>query len=138
MKPVFKNLIGIVVGWTIGSIVNTALIELGHVIYPIEGLDTQNMDSLAAIFPTLSAKYYIFPFLGHAIGTLVGALIAGVISFHKMRSALIVGVLFLIGGIVINYLITGPFWFIALDIIFAYIPMAWIAGKITTRKHSNA
>ncbi len=130
MKPVFKNLIAIIVGWIIGSFINTALIELGHVIFPVEGLDTQNMDSLAAIFPTLSAQYYIFPFLGHALGTLVGALIAGVIAFHKMRSALIVGIIFFIGGIVVNYLITGPVWFIAVDLIFAYIPMAWIGGKI--------
>ena len=76
---------------------------------------------------------FIFPFLGHAVGTLVGAVIAAVIASNKkMRMALIVGVLFLLGGIAVNIMIPGPIWFTATDIIVAYIPMAFLGGKIGT------
>ena len=62
--------------------------------------------------PTLDFQYFIFPFLAHAIGTLVGAFIAGYIAAtHKMKFSLGIGVLFLLGGITINYMLPGPVWF---------------------------
>lgn len=133
MKPIVKNIIAVIVGWIIGSFVNMSLIELGHYLMPVEGLDTQNMDSLATIFPTLEPKYFIFPFLGHAIGTLIGACIAGIIATKKMRAALIVGILFFLGGVAVNIMITGPIWFVAIDILLAYIPMALLGGVIATK-----
>jgi len=95
------------------------------------------MIAMAEIIPTLDYKYFIFPFLAHALGTLTGAFIAGkTASKHKMKFALIIGVLFLIGGILINYMVSGPIWFTILDIVIAYIPMAWIGGKLAL-KFSN-
>ena len=56
------------------------LIQIGHQLFPIEGIDSNNMDDLAAIMPTLEFEYFIFPFLAHALGTLVGSTIAGLIA----------------------------------------------------------
>jgi len=82
----------------------------------------------------LEFKYFIFPFLAHALGTLVGAIIAGSIAVnHKMKFSLAIGVLFLIGGIMVNYMLPGPTWFAAIDILLAYIPMAWLGGKIALK-----
>ena len=39
MTPTVKNIIAIVCGWFIGSLVNMGLIEAGHTLIPIEGLD---------------------------------------------------------------------------------------------------
>ena len=131
MKPLFRNIIAVIAGWLIGSAVNMGFITLGHSIYPIEGLDPNDMEAFAQVMPTLDAQYFIFPFLAHALGTLVGAIIAALIAAnHKMKFALAIGVLFLLGGIAINIMLPGPLWFTALDIIMAYIPMAFIGGKI--------
>ena len=131
MNPFIRNILAIILGWASGSLVNMALIQTGHKIYPIEGLDPNDMDALAAMMPTLSYEYFIFPFLAHALGTLVGGIVAYKIAAnYKMKFALAVGVLFLIGGLLVNYLIPGPIWFAATDILVAYIPMAWIGGKI--------
>ena len=131
MNPIIRNILAIILGWASGSLVNMGLIQTGNKIYPIEGLDPNNMDALANIMPTLSYEYFIFPFLAHALGTLVGGIVAyKIAAYYKMKFALAIGVLFFIGGVLVNYLIPGPIWFAATDILVAYIPMAWIGGKI--------
>ena len=113
------------------------LIQAGHTMIPIQGLDPNDMNALAKVMPTLSSKHFIFPFLAHALGTLSGALLAGwIAASHKMKFSLAIGVLFLLGGIAVSFMLPAPGWFIATDIILAYIPMAWIGGFIAqkTRK----
>jgi len=131
MNPLIKNILAVVLGWLGGSIINMGLIKIGHVLIPIEGVDPNDMNAMVEALPTLGFKYFIFPFLAHALGTLIGAMIAGLMAAnHKMRFALGIGVLFLIGGIIVNYMLPGPTWFAVTDILLAYIPMAWIGGKI--------
>lgn len=48
--------------------------------------------------------------------------------------ALIVGVLFLIGGVSMVAMLPSPMWFNALDLIVAYIPMAFLGGKLAIKK----
>ena len=134
MKTIVRNILAIIIGWFIGSSVNMGLVETGHTLIPIEGLDPNDMKALAKVMPTLSAKFFIFPFLAHALGTLVGAIVAGSIAAsHKMKFSLAIGVLFLLGGIVVSFMLPAPIWFIACDIIIAYIPMAFIGGKIVKK-----
>jgi hypothetical protein len=134
LKIKVRNILAIIIGWFIGSAVNMGLIETGHTLIPIEGLDPNDMKALAKVMPTLSAKFFIFPFLAHALGTLVGAIVAGwIATSHKMKFSLAIGVLFLLGGIVISFMLPAPIWFIACDIIIAYIPMAFIGGKIAKK-----
>ena len=134
MNPILKNILAVIAGWMGGSIINMGLVKMGHKLIPIEGIDPNSMTELAAVMPTLEFKYFIFPFLAHALGTLVGAIIAGSIAAnHKMKFSLAIGVFFLIGGIMVNYMLPGPTWFAAIDILFAYIPMAWLGGKIALK-----
>ena len=138
MKQFLKNTLTVVLGWLGGSIVNMGLIKIGHVLIPIEGVDPNDMNAMAEALPTLGYKFFIFPFLAHALGTLIGAIIAGLMATsHKMRFALGIGILFLIGGIIVNYMLPGPTWFAVTDILLAYIPMAWIGGKIALRMIKN-
>ena len=131
MNPIIKNILAVIAGWFGGSIVNMGLVKVGHMVFPMEGVDPNDMDTLAAVIPTLSFEYFIFPFLAHALGTLAGSIIAcRIAATHKMKMALVVGVLFLIGGIMVNYMMPGPTWFTVTDLVVAYIPMAWIGGKI--------
>jgi hypothetical protein len=134
MKPIYRNSIAVIIGWLVGSIINMSLIQTGMKLYPIEGVDPNDMEALAAVMPTLDSEFFIFPFLAHALGTLVGAFIAGLIAVNnKMKFALIVGGLFLILGIAVNIMLPGATWFSITDILFAYIPMAWIGGKIAIK-----
>lgn len=134
MNPILKNVLAVIAGWIGGSVVNMGLIQIGYNLYPIEGIDPANMEALAEVMPTLGAEHFIFPFLGHAFGTLVGAAIAAMIAAtHRMKFALGIGALFLLGGIAVNVMLPGPTWFAAVDILLAYIPMAWLGGKLGMR-----
>jgi hypothetical protein len=46
-------------------------------------------------------------------------------------------VLFLIGGIVNVFLLPSPTWFSIVDLVGAYIPMAFIGGKIGKKLFSK-
>jgi len=134
MKPLIKNVLAIIAGWLSGSVINLVLIQIGHYLIPIEGVDPNDMEALMAVMPTLDAEYFLFPFLAHALGALIGATIAGLIAAtHKMKISLCIGVLFLLGGIVVNYMVGGPTWFAILDIVVAYIPMAWFGWKLSRK-----
>ena len=136
MNPIIKNVLAVIAGWLGGSVINMGLVQLGHKVFPMVGVDFNNMEELASIMPTLDAKYFIFPFLAHALGTLGGAFMAARIATnHKMKFAMAIGGLFLLGGIMVNFMLSGPTWFTVVDIIFAYIPMAWIGGKLA-EKHT--
>jgi hypothetical protein len=74
----------------------------------------------------LEARHFVFPFPAHALGTLVGALAAFLVAgSHGSVFAYAVGAVSLAGGIAAAFMIPAPTWFIALDLVLAYIPMAW-------------
>lgn len=39
----------------------------------------------------------------------------------------------MIGGIAAAFMIPAPAWFVVLDLAVAYLPMAWIGGKLGDR-----
>ena len=45
MNPILKNILAVIMGWLGGSIVNIVLIELGHKVFPIAGVDFNDMDT---------------------------------------------------------------------------------------------
>jgi hypothetical protein len=134
MYQILKNVLAVIMGWLGGSLVNIGLIVLGHKVFPIAGVDLNDMDSFAALMPKLDPMYFVFPFLAHALGTIVGALLAGrIATTHKMKFSMAIGGLFLVGGMMINFMLPGPTWFAVVDILLAYIPMAWIGGKLAQK-----
>ena len=91
------------------------------------------MEGIAAAMPLMQAKHFLVPFLAHALDSFVGALVAALIAVsHKMGIALGIGAFTMLGGIYMAYILPAPLWFEAVDLIFAYIPTAWIAGKLAT------
>ena len=135
-----KNVFAVVVGIFIGGVLNMGLITVsGEIIPPPDGVDPTDMESLKASMHLFSPRHFIFPFLAHALGTLVGALVAAKIaSSHPMRFALSIGAFFLVGGISMAMMLPAPLWFNVLDLGGAYLPMAWIGGIIASRKESMA
>ena len=129
-----NTFLAVVIGWLGGSVVNAGLINVGHLVFPLEGVDTDDMDALAEIMPTLGLEFFIFPFLAHAIGTFAGALLAGYFALNnQLRASLIVGFIFLLGGIAVNIMIPSTTWFLLMDLLVAYIPMAWLGYKLADK-----
>lgn len=136
MHPIFRNIIAVMVGAMVAMAVNGGLIVLGGMIIPPPpGTDLSTPEGIEAAYHLLTAKHFIMPFLAHAFGTLFGALVAALIAANrKMTIALILGLFHLAGGIFAAVIIPAPTWFVLLDLIVAYIPMAYLAGKLVTRK----
>lgn len=77
---------------------------------------------------------FIFPFLAHALGTLAGAFMAAKLAAsHQLKFALLIGVLFLMGGITAANSLGGPVWFTVTDLLLAYIPMGFLGAKLADR-----
>ncbi len=92
-----------------------------------------NMDSLKENLHLFETKHFVLPFLAHALGTLVGALVAALLAAnHKLRYAYIIGVFFLLGGAANVMMLPSPTLFIIIDLCGAYIPMAWLGWKFST------
>lgn len=136
LNTIVRNVLAVIGGLVIGSVVNMGLIVAsGKVIPPPAGADVTTAEGLKASMHLFEPKHFVFPFLAHALGTLVGAVVAGFVAgSHKLRFAMTIGVLFLIGGIANVMMLPSPMWFNVLDLVGAYIPMAWIGSKLAVRK----
>lgn len=139
MPNIVRNVIAVIAGVVIGAAVNGALITLSPMLIPPPpGVDVSDAESLAAAMPLFAPRHFVMPFLAHALGTLVGALVAYLIAAtHRAPIAYAIGVLFLVGGIAASFMIPAPVWFIALDLLVAYIPMAWLGIAIGGRVRSG-
>lgn len=135
MNPILKNIITVIAGFLCGSLVNGGIIMIsGSVIPPPEGADVTTMEGLKASMHLFEPKHFLMPFLAHALGTFVGAFFAAKLAAnHQLKFALGIGILFLAGGITNVILLPSPLWFSVLDIAGAYIPMAYLAGKIAIK-----
>jgi hypothetical protein len=129
-----KNVVAVVSGIIAGMIVNMGLIILGSSIIELpEGTNPMDPESIKANIHLFEAKHYIFPFLAHALGTLVGAyIVARVAHTYKFKLAIAIGVFFLFGGIWNAMSLPAPSWFIVLDLVCAYIPMGWLGWKLNS------
>lgn len=125
---IFRNILAVIFGAIIGGIVNMTIITIsGEVVSLPEGVDPEDMNSLKENIHLFQPINFLMPFLAHAIGTLIGAIITGMIAVsHKLYLSLVIGVLFLAGGIMMALGLDAPLWFDVLDIGFAYIPMAYL------------
>lgn len=135
MVRFLRQLLAVVVGFVAGSVTNMGLILLGgRLIPPPAGTDVSTMEGLAAALPAFEPKHFLFPFLAHALGTLVGAVAAGLLAVGRsIVPAWVIGALFLCAGIANIAMLPGPLWFNTVDVLFAYLPMAWLAQTLVNR-----
>ena len=125
MKTIFVVILSLI----IGSIVNISLIIASpHLITPPPGVDYTNFKSIQDNIHLHETKHFIVPFLAHALGTLVGSIVATALAGGN--STYFVGGIFLLGGIVNVFSIPAPMWFNVLDLVVAYIPMSFLASKL--------
>lgn len=135
MPKLLRNVLAVVGGGVVGSAVNMAIVTVGpSLVPPPAGVDVTTAEGLAAGIHLFEPKHFLAPFLAHALGTFAGALVAYLAaSGRKALPAWVVGGFFLLGGIAAAYMIPAPAWFIALDLVAAYLPMAWLAIRAGRR-----
>ena len=103
MPHVVRNILAIIAGVVLGSIVNMGIILMSSsVIAPPAGADVTTAEGLKASMHLFQPKHFIFPFVAHALGTFVGAYIT------------------------------------LIDLTVAYLPMAYLAGKLVSNYHHPA
>ncbi|WP_337840946.1 hypothetical protein [Rheinheimera sp.] len=134
-----KWIAAMVTGLVLGSLVNMALIKLNGLLIALPaGVDMTTAEGIRAALPLLQPVHFLLPFLAHALGTLVGAFCAAwLASQYKAWAAAAIGLLFFCGGVMAARLIPAPFWFIAADLLVAYLPMAWLGYRLARRKSSQ-
>lgn len=132
MSPILRNVLAVFAGLAAGSVVNMGLISMSPgVIPPPEGADVTTLEGLKASIHLFRPKHFLFPFLAHALGTLTGAYVAARLAASRGTTlALGIGVLFLAGGAANVAMLPSPMWFNVLDLAGAYLPMAWIGGRL--------
>ncbi len=134
MPPVLKNILAVILGFAIGSVVNSMVIKFSGAIIPFpEGFDNSTPEKLTETFHLLENKHMILPWVAHALGTLIGAFWAARFSASKHYfMAMIVGSIFLLGGTYMVYFLKEqPMWFTISDLLLAYLPMAFLGWKIS-------
>lgn len=138
MNPTLKNVLAVIVGLVVGGIVNMAIVIMSSfIIPPPTGVNVTSMDSINANLHLYQPKHFLLPFLAHAIGTLVGAMITAKMAASKnLFLAILIGIFYLVGGIEnFRELPNSPTWYIAVDLILAYIPMGYLGGKLLANKN---
>ena len=135
MNSKIRNVLAVIVGLIAGSAVNMGLVMVGaQIIPPPAGVDVTNVESIKASIHLFESKHFIVPFLAHALGTLVGAYVTVIIAAaYRLTLGLVIGVFFLLGGITNAFMLPSPVWFIVVDLVGAYVPMAWIGAKLTRK-----
>lgn len=92
MNPIVRNILAVVAGLILGGIVNMGIITIsGSIIPPPEGADVTTPEGLKASIHLFEPKHFLMPFLAHAMGTFVGALVAALIAANrKMLFAIVI------------------------------------------------
>ena len=131
MHPVLRNILAVIVGFLVGSAINMGLIMVGgSMVAPPPGSDVNSMEGMKTAMVLFEPKHFLFPFLAHAV--------AAWFANSKLAMAMVVGALFLTGGIAAVMMLPSPIWFSALDLIVAYIPMAYLGWRLAVLQQSPA
>lgn len=138
MSPIVRNVLAVVAGLVVGSVVNMLLVNIGPSVVPLpDGADVTTMEGLRDSMKLFTPVNFLFPFLAHALGAFFGAFVAAKIAMsHRMQIALGIGALFLIGGIAAVSMLGGPMWFNVADLALAYLPMAYLGGALAGANRS--
>jgi small basic protein len=136
MPRVLRNVLALVVGLVMGIVVNMGLVMLGpRLIAPPVGANVTTMEGLRSSIHLFEPKHFLFPFLAHALGTLVGAWLAALLGAGRgLVPALVVGIAFLVGGVANIFMLPSPLWFNVVDLAGAYLPMDWIGARLGARR----
>lgn len=130
---IMKSILLSVLGLLIGALTNGLIVQIGtNLVKAPKGFDMSTPEGLAKAMPHMGFEHFAFPFLAHAIGTLVGAYFVTRVRVNRpLVNAMAIGFAFLAGGIMmVLTLPQTPLWFLLLDLLVAYLPMAYLGYKL--------
>jgi hypothetical protein len=132
MPAIARNIVAVLLGIVVGSLVNMAIIIAGPLVIPVpEGIDMSDMAKFSENLNLLKPVNFLAPWLAHALGTLAGAFVAAKIAASRpLVWALGVSLFFLLGGIWMVAAYGGPTWFAVVDLLAAYLPAGILGGKL--------
>jgi hypothetical protein len=140
MNPILRNILAVIAGLFLGALVNGLVLNLGmKIIPPPTGFDMNTTEGLKAAMPLMGISHFIFPFLAHALGTFIGAMVTAKIAVsNRMNLSMLVGLMFFGAGLYLIVTMDAPMWFNVLDAALAYFPMAYFgASFIVGKEESN-
>jgi hypothetical protein len=129
------KVVAVIVGLLVAMGVLMITEFIGHKIYPFAPPDLMDKQKLVEFVASLPPMALAFPLLGGALGSLIGGLIATLLSkkymegFISLRPALMVGLIMTILAVLNLVMIPHPYWYLAATFI-AYIPFAYIGAKL--------
>lgn len=129
MKSILLSILGLI----IGAFSNGLIVQLGtSLVKAPKGFDLSTPEGLAKAMPLMGVEHFVFPFLAHALGTLVGAYFVTRVRVNRpLVNAMAIGFAFLAGGVMmVLTLPQTPLWFILLDLVVAYLPMAYLGYRL--------
>ena len=134
-----KSILAVIAGLFIGGAVNMAFINLSSSVIPLPaGVDNTTMEGLKAGIHLFEPQHFLFPFLAHAMGTLVGAIITGFIIREKNIGLItIVALVNFVGGLMIIIALPGPLWFSIVDLIFSLFSHGLVGMEIVSKSLSK-
>jgi hypothetical protein len=129
MKSILRNAAAVLAGLLAGGALNMEIVVVSGRVIPFpQGVDATTTEGLIKGIHLMEPRHFIMPFLAHAMGTFLGSFVTALFATsHKMTYSIIVGCVFMIGGIMAVNMIAAPMWFNVLDLTMAYIPMALLA-----------
>ena len=105
---------------------------VGPMVVPLPpGIDMTTMEALEKTVHLFEPRHFAVPFLAHSLGTLAGAYLAFILAAtRRFPIAALVGAAFFAGGVAASSMIPVPVWFIVLDLVVAYFPMAYLGARL--------
>ena len=132
MKSILLSVLGLI----LGALTNGMIVQIGATIVSAPlGMDISTEAGLAKAMPLMEFKHFVFPFLAHALGSFVGAFFVSKMRVNRtFINAMAIGFAFLAGGVMMVVMMPAtPVWFILLDLMLAYLPMANLGYKLGQR-----
>lgn len=129
-----KGILPIFGGMATAMVVIFLMEAISHMLYPLpKGFDFKNKEAVIEMVNNMPLGAFACLLIGYAFGSFSGGLVAAMLASEKrLRSALIVGSVVMLGGIMNIIMIPHPLWF-AIATFFAYIPFAYLGGYIVEK-----
>lgn len=135
MNPAVRNTVAFLGGVVALAVAKYGATTLGNaVIPPPVGVDLSSIEGFTAAIPLYESRQWIPAFFEHAVGSMAGGAAAAFLAVsHRMKLALSIGALHMVGGIAAALMLPFPTWVVGIDLVAMYLPMAWLGGKIGSR-----
>ncbi len=135
-----RIVLAFLLGGFAGGAFNMALVTVSNTVYPLPaGLDPNDIEAFQAHVESvgLPTGALLLVLLAHAGGSLVSGFVCRLVAMRDCyRTALLLGVFWLCGGVVMLTLLPAPVWFAVADVLL-YVPAALLGVKLCSRLFSG-